>query len=249
MHKTGFTLEHWRLCDNIFLGNVTVYLRFLSCMHTETTQVYETIPDRTLKWRHNVRHSVSNYQHYDCSLNRLFGRRSKKTSKLHVTGLCAGIHRWPVNSLYKWPVTRKMFPFDDVIMDKGLSISYSYTYYRYNYITRLLMIWRCKEPEQQQPMYQSRTLWIYPSKWEGLSFWLYTSLSPIICRRWSTRVLIRETGPWTDGCESVMGQPLFTFHIVVRAVSKWKYVSVKWVTNVYNLNIVWGWDCSRCPLY
>ena len=28
-----------------------------------------------------------------------------------------GIHRGPVNSPYKWPVTRKMFPFDDVIME------------------------------------------------------------------------------------------------------------------------------------
>ena len=27
-----------------------------------------------------------------------------------------GIHRWPVNSPHKEPVTRKMFPFDDVIM-------------------------------------------------------------------------------------------------------------------------------------
>ena len=27
-----------------------------------------------------------------------------------------GIHRSPVNSPHKWPVTRKMFPFDDVIM-------------------------------------------------------------------------------------------------------------------------------------
>ena len=27
-----------------------------------------------------------------------------------------GIHWWPVNSPHKWPVTRKMFPFDDVIM-------------------------------------------------------------------------------------------------------------------------------------
>ena len=27
-----------------------------------------------------------------------------------------GIHRWPVNSPHKWPVTRKMFPFNDVIM-------------------------------------------------------------------------------------------------------------------------------------
>ena len=27
-----------------------------------------------------------------------------------------GIHRGPVDSPHKWPVTRKMFPFDDVIM-------------------------------------------------------------------------------------------------------------------------------------
>ena len=28
-----------------------------------------------------------------------------------------GNHRGPVNSTHKWPVTRKMFPFDDVIMN------------------------------------------------------------------------------------------------------------------------------------
>ena len=28
-----------------------------------------------------------------------------------------GIHRGPVNSPHKWPVTRKMFPFDDAIMN------------------------------------------------------------------------------------------------------------------------------------
>ena len=27
-----------------------------------------------------------------------------------------GIHRWPVNSPHKWPVTRKTFPFDDGLM-------------------------------------------------------------------------------------------------------------------------------------
>ena len=27
-----------------------------------------------------------------------------------------GIHRWPVNYPHKWPVTRKIFPFDDVII-------------------------------------------------------------------------------------------------------------------------------------
>ena len=32
----------------------------------------------------------SNHQPHDCLLNRLFRRRSKKTTKLRVTGLCAG---------------------------------------------------------------------------------------------------------------------------------------------------------------
>ena len=44
----------------------------------------------TLQWRHNERDGVSNHQPHDCLLNRLFRRRSKKTSKLRVTGLCEG---------------------------------------------------------------------------------------------------------------------------------------------------------------
>ena len=43
-----------------------------------------------LQWRHNGRGSVSNHQPHDYLLNRLFRRRSKKTSKLRVTGLCVG---------------------------------------------------------------------------------------------------------------------------------------------------------------
>ena len=46
--------------------------------------------DSALQWRHNERDGVSNHQPHDCLLNRLFRRRSKKTSKLRVTGLCAG---------------------------------------------------------------------------------------------------------------------------------------------------------------
>ena len=44
---------------------------------------------RTLQWRHNGRHSISNHQPHDCLLNGLFRRRSKKTWKLRVTGLYA----------------------------------------------------------------------------------------------------------------------------------------------------------------
>ena len=45
---------------------------------------------KILLWRHNERDGVSNHQPHDCLLKRLFRRRSKKTSKLCVTGLCEG---------------------------------------------------------------------------------------------------------------------------------------------------------------
>ena len=70
----------------------------------------------SLRWRHNDHYSVSNHQPHGCLLNRLFRRRWKKTSKLRVTGLCVGNSPGPVNSPHRGPVTRKMFPFDDVIM-------------------------------------------------------------------------------------------------------------------------------------
>ena len=43
---------------------------------------------KSLQWCHNERDGVSNHQPHDCLLNGLCRRRSKKTSKLRVTGLC-----------------------------------------------------------------------------------------------------------------------------------------------------------------
>ena len=44
----------------------------------------------SLQWRHSEPDGVSNHQPHNCLPNRLFGHRSKKTSKLRVTGLCEG---------------------------------------------------------------------------------------------------------------------------------------------------------------
>ena len=74
----------------------------------------------TLHWRHNDHNGVSNRQPDGCLLNCLFRRRSEKTSKFRVTGLCAVNSPGPVISPHKGPATRKMFPFDDVIMFRGL---------------------------------------------------------------------------------------------------------------------------------
>ena len=49
----------------------------------------------SLQRRHNGRNGVTNHQPHHCLLNRLFRWRSKKTSKLRVTGLW-----W-----WNWPVT------------------------------------------------------------------------------------------------------------------------------------------------
>ena len=44
----------------------------------------------TLRWRHNGRDNDPNHQPHGCLLKRLFRPRSRKTSKLRVTGLCVG---------------------------------------------------------------------------------------------------------------------------------------------------------------
>ena len=75
----------------------------------------------SLHWRHNDHDGISNHQPRGCLLNHLFGRRSKKTSKLRVTGLCVGNSLGLENSPHKGPVTWKMCPFDDVIMWQMLS--------------------------------------------------------------------------------------------------------------------------------
>ena len=70
---------------------------------------------KALKWRHNECNGVSNHRRLDFLPNRLFRLRSKQTSSPRVTGLCEGNHRSSVNSPHIGPVTRKMFPFGDVI--------------------------------------------------------------------------------------------------------------------------------------
>ena len=86
-----------------------------------------------------------------------------------------GIPRGPVNSPHKWPVTRKMFPFDDVIMPKHKTSASLSTYSgqygintlplstlnvrgpSYLGLTRsiswLLMPWLLASPGHQQPWY------------------------------------------------------------------------------------------------
>ena len=70
-----------------------------SCCHIRccNTILFNTIVQTTwhvtLQWRHNEGDGVSNHRRLDCLLNRLIRHRSKKTSKIHVTGFCEGNSR------------------------------------------------------------------------------------------------------------------------------------------------------------
>ena len=61
-----------------------------------------------------------------------------------------GIHRWPVNSPHKGPVTRKMFPCDDVIMiqtevwSMGLAVGISGSFTCFMYTPQAQVIERAK---------------------------------------------------------------------------------------------------------
>ena len=49
-------------------------------------------------------------------------RKHQSSASLAFVG---GIHRWPVNTPHKGPVTRSMFPFDDVVMIQHTDVSWT----------------------------------------------------------------------------------------------------------------------------
>ena len=74
-------------CGALLLFDAIPCLRLSSII---TSLALEQCPIGKLQRRHNELHGISNHQHRDCLLSRLFRCRSKKTSKLCVTALCEG---------------------------------------------------------------------------------------------------------------------------------------------------------------
>ena len=72
----------------------------------------------------------------------------KHQSSMSLT-FVRGIHRWPMNSTHKEPVTRKMFPFADAIMgvlySRGIEVIHWAIYFRVILLVRRLRkSWRNK---------------------------------------------------------------------------------------------------------
>ena len=78
-----------------------------SCFVVSTSVYqYQAGDMRSLQRRLNVRDGVLSHQPHDCLLNRLFADHRKRQKSASLS-FVRGIHRWPVISPHKWPVTRK----------------------------------------------------------------------------------------------------------------------------------------------
>ena len=76
---------------SVFRKNTLGYQVFIVFENLTLEAILQTVYEiTTLQWRHNGRDSVSNHQPHHGLLSRLFRRKLKKTSKVRVTGLCAG---------------------------------------------------------------------------------------------------------------------------------------------------------------
>ena len=92
-------------------GNINIHLHFPD---TVMAQVAELFPHD--RWRHNGRDGVSNYQLtivYSTIYSDADQRKHQSSASLAYV---RGVHRGPLNSPHKCPVTRKMSPFDDVVL-------------------------------------------------------------------------------------------------------------------------------------
>ena len=90
---------------------------------------------RPLEWRHNERDGVSNHRCFIDYSTICSGADQRKHQSSPSLAFVRGIHRWPVNSLHKVPVTWKIVPFDDVIMQIW------YTVHLKNYIHHSPYVW------------------------------------------------------------------------------------------------------------
>ena len=183
------------MCDNNSCYRMTIY--------TCAVGKIKHVAVESLRWRHNGRDGVSNHQPYDCLLNRLFRRRSKKTPKLRVTGLCAG------NS----PGTGE-FPAQMASNEENVSISW-----RHHVLIAVMKSTCCSGWSGQYRFMMNADMWIHVLRNEGVFIsWrhhvLITVMKSTCCSGWSGQYrfimnadmsihVLRNEGGWFHVLDSV----------------------------------------------
>ena len=93
-----------------------VFMFYLICTWTNSLANNGDAGD-SLQWHHNERDGVSIISLTIVYSTVYSGADQGKHKNFASLAFVRGIYRWPVNSPHKGSVTRKMFPFDDVIIN------------------------------------------------------------------------------------------------------------------------------------
>ena len=104
-HKTAVTplLMHWSYCSLAHYCDIK--MGAMASQITSLTIVYSIVYSGTDQRNHQSSTSLA---------------------------FVPGIHRWPLNSPHKWPVTRKMLTFDDIIMANFTRSAHAFGDYTFN---------------------------------------------------------------------------------------------------------------------
>ena len=160
----------------ISLGWICVHLDIFYGFASLALGKWYDCPATPLQWRHIECHCISNHRRLDFLLNSGTDQRTHQSPA--SLAFVREIHRWPVNSPHKGPVTRKMFPFDNVIMiEENLKDADKID----GYLTTTAETKR--EPCEPKPC---------------TGFMGYTVLARFLCKTWwrhQMQTFIRVTGP------------------------------------------------------
>ena len=89
-------------------------IKFMSAVHFRT--IFEKLRNKSSEWCHNFA-IASQITSLTIVYSTVYSDADQRKHQGFVSlAFVRGIHRWPVNSPHKWPVTRKMFPLDGVII-------------------------------------------------------------------------------------------------------------------------------------
>ena len=115
----------------IITGSVSAHIR------TESPGMWD------IGYRSSVQYMMAQLYHYsDVKMGPMVpivyltvdsGADQRKHQNSASLAFVRGIHRWPVNSPHKWPVTRKKFPFDDVIILEAHTTVFSHADLRFQH--------------------------------------------------------------------------------------------------------------------
>ena len=145
-------------CSNFYSDDLTSYDLAKSWLVIQTQWIFsqkfncELI---NLVWNENASTQTTTFMDHYCDI--IMGATASQITSLTIVystvysdadqrkhqssaslAFVQGIHRRPVNSPHKWPITRKMFPFDDVIMNNSSTVCIRLHSVRYDWWTYFL---------------------------------------------------------------------------------------------------------------